>query len=85
MSKNNIYATDTVANLICDDGYQILGRSVSYCQGGIWSPWPGVGSCQPSAPEQQQQQQSALSRIKPANACSEVPITPANGMVNFNC
>ncbi|KAL3997803.1 Sushi domain (SCR repeat) family protein [Acanthocheilonema viteae] len=85
VSKNNVYATDTVANLVCDDGYQILGRSISYCQGGIWSPWPGVGSCQPAAPEQRQQQQqhSPLNRIKPANACSEVPITPANGMIIY--
>uniref|UniRef100_A0A1I7VSH6 Sushi, von Willebrand factor type A, EGF and pentraxin domain-containing protein 1 n=1 Tax=Loa loa TaxID=7209 RepID=A0A1I7VSH6_LOALO len=78
VSKNNMYAVDTVANLVCDDGYILVGRSISYCQSGIWSPWPGVGSCQPYTQEQQQQY-----TIKPKGACSEVPITPANGMIIY--
>lgn len=77
-----MYATDTIANLVCDDGYVLLGRSISYCRGGIWSPWPGVGSCQPYIQDQQQQQHTA-NTIKPMDACSEIPITPTNGMVSF--
>ncbi|CAG9530079.1 unnamed protein product [Cercopithifilaria johnstoni] len=80
MNKNNKYAINIVANLICDDGYQVLGRSTSYCQGGIWSPWPGVGSCQPSAPEQQQY---TVNRVKPVDACSEITIAFGNGMIIY--
>lgn len=84
VSNNSMYPIDTVANLFCNDGYQISGRSMSHCQGGIWSPWPGVGSCQPSVNEQQHQQlKSTVKEVKPADACSEVPITSSNGMVNF--
>ncbi|VDK73431.1 unnamed protein product [Litomosoides sigmodontis] len=84
VSKNNIYPIDTVANLYCNEGYQILGRSTSYCQGGIWSPWPGVGSCQPSVHEQQhQQRKSTAKEVKPAEACSEISITPSNGMIIY--
>uniref|UniRef100_A0A915PX47 Sushi domain-containing protein n=1 Tax=Setaria digitata TaxID=48799 RepID=A0A915PX47_9BILA len=81
VSKNNLYPTGTVANLICDDGYVLLGRSTSHCQGGIWSPWPGVGSCQPDT--QQTQMGYFKSEFKPPGACTDITITPANGMIIY--
>uniref|UniRef100_A0AAF5Q335 Sushi domain-containing protein n=2 Tax=Wuchereria bancrofti TaxID=6293 RepID=A0AAF5Q335_WUCBA len=79
VSKNDKYAANTIANLICDDGYVLVGRSTSYCQGGIWSPWPGVGSCQPY----EQHQQYITNKIKQMNVCSKISFTPTNGMIIY--
>lgn len=77
VSRNSMYASGTIATLICENGYMVMGRSVSYCQGGTWSPWPGFGSCQPRS-----SQQYPTASTTPPGACYRM-LTTTNGKVTM--